>query len=82
MQREDTLELPLEVALSLLVSRVHSGEARGRMSSFHSHAFYTIDLRQLACYSAQYLPWFPPISLASAARSSGEAASAKPDRGP
>lgn len=51
-------------------------------------SFYIKDLRQIAWHSAPHIShvffffFLPLISLASVARSSGEAASAEPGRGP
>ena len=65
-------------------SRIHSAEAVGGMSAFHS--FMILFTSWICNRSSGIQPmvspmFFPPISLASAARSSGEAASAEPDGG-
>uniref|UniRef100_A0A8P0PSK6 Proteasome subunit beta type-4 n=2 Tax=Canis lupus familiaris TaxID=9615 RepID=A0A8P0PSK6_CANLF len=75
VQREMPYNLPFRLVLAQ-VSRIHSGEAVGRMSFYA--AFYFVNLGQMGIQPL-VISRVLPISLASAARSSGEAASPEPD---
>lgn len=82
VQRGNALELALQVGLSTSKQNSFWGGRRWNVTFLTHLCCFSHCGIETGWYSASGISHVFPISLASAARSSGEAASAEPDRGP